>query len=162
MNRCNPFIGRHKQPHVDDPDVGWVTIVARISHNIKKPGRPFSRKYVCRTAYSANRRSDLDQKFNLLGQFADCFDDFRNPELIKHSARELLAQRIFGIALGYEDLNDHEQLRHDPLMAVLSLAKNARLTRVLGKELHLAEQLFQATGKPARVFKDFEYKTQKS
>lgn len=272
---------------------------------------------------------ELDQKFNLIGQFADCFDDFRDPELIKHSASELLAQRIFGIALGYEDLNDHEQLRHDPLMAVLAgkidpapakgfalagkstlnrlelspaaanensrykkivarhrkiedffvdaflqlnskapqrivldldatddplhghqagrffhgyykcycylplyifcgqhllcaklrpsnidaaagsvgqlerivkhirsqwpdvkivirgdggfcrekimcwcesnnvdfvlgLAKNARLRRILGKELHLAEQLFHATGKPARVFKDFEYKTKKS
>ena len=63
---------------------------------------------------------ELDQKFNLIGQFADCFDDFRDPELIKHSASELLAQRIFGIALGYEDLNDHDELRHDPVLGLLS------------------------------------------
>ena len=63
---------------------------------------------------------EIDQKFNLIAQFADCFDDFRDPELIQHTTQELLAQRIFAIALGYEDLNDHEQLRHDPLMAVLA------------------------------------------
>lgn len=63
---------------------------------------------------------ELDKKFGLIKQFADCFDDFRSPLLIKHTLEELLAQRIFGIALGYEDLNDHEQLRHDPLLAVLA------------------------------------------
>ena len=63
---------------------------------------------------------ELDGKFGLIRQFANCFDDFRSPSLIKHSLQELLAQRIFGIALGYEDLNDHDQLRHDPLLAVLA------------------------------------------
>ena len=63
---------------------------------------------------------EVDEKFGLLEQFAECFDDFRNPKFIAHSVKELLSQRIFGIALGYEDLNDHEQLRHDPLMAVLA------------------------------------------
>jgi hypothetical protein len=63
---------------------------------------------------------ELDKKFGFVQQFADCFDDFRSPLLIQHTLPELLAQRIFGIALGYEDLNDHEQLRHDPMLAVLA------------------------------------------
>jgi hypothetical protein len=63
---------------------------------------------------------EVDEKFGLLEQFAECFDDFRHPKFTTHSLKELLSQRIFGIALGYEDLNDHEQLRHDPLMAVLA------------------------------------------
>ena len=63
---------------------------------------------------------ELDLKFGLIEQFARCFDDYRKPLYTAHSVEELLTQRIYGIALGYEDLNDHEQLRHDPLMAVLA------------------------------------------
>jgi len=63
---------------------------------------------------------EVDAKFHFTRQFASCFDDHRSPRLTVHALQELLAQRIFGIALGYEDLNDHEQLRHDPLMAVLA------------------------------------------
>lgn len=63
---------------------------------------------------------EVDEQYGLLEQFAKCFDDFRNPGCTMHSVKDLLSQRIFGIALGYEDLNDHEQLRHDPLMAVLA------------------------------------------
>lgn len=63
---------------------------------------------------------ELDSKFGFVEQFAACFDDHRSPKFTVHSVEELLSQRIFGIALGYEDLNDHEQLRHDPLMAVLA------------------------------------------
>lgn len=63
---------------------------------------------------------ELDAKFGFIKQLANCFLDHRNPAFTFHSLEELLSQRIFGIALGYEDLNDHEQLRHDPLMAVLA------------------------------------------
>lgn len=63
---------------------------------------------------------EVDAKFKFIEQFASCFDDHRSPHLTVHSLQELLSQRIFGIALGYEDLNDHEELRHDPLMAVLA------------------------------------------
>lgn len=63
---------------------------------------------------------ELDSKFGFVKQFARCFDDYRSPLFTVHSVEELLAQRVFGIALGYEDLNDHDQLRHDPLMAVLA------------------------------------------
>jgi hypothetical protein len=44
----------------------------------------------------------------------------RDPRFIEHSLATLIGQRVFGIALGYEDLNDHDELRHDPLMAVLA------------------------------------------
>jgi hypothetical protein len=63
---------------------------------------------------------ELDSKFGFIKQFAGCFVDHRSPRFTVHSLEELLSQRIFGIALGYEDLNDHEDLRHDPLMAVLA------------------------------------------
>jgi len=55
----------------------------------------------------------------LLERFADCFIDNRNQGLIEHTKLELLSQRIFGIALGYEDLNDHDDLRADALLATL-------------------------------------------
>ncbi len=61
-----------------------------------------------------------EQKTGILRQFADCFRDYRDPERIEHSVRQLLRQRIYGLALGYEDLNDHEQLRADPLLAMLA------------------------------------------
>src|ERR1700731_2531603 len=60
-----------------------------------------------------------DRKIGLLRRVARCFTDYRQPERIEHRLQEMLAQRIYGLALGYEDLNDHEQLRQDPLLAVL-------------------------------------------
>jgi DDE family transposase len=63
---------------------------------------------------------EADRKINLLGRVAGCFIDDRAALLVKHRLSEMLAQRIYGLALGYEDLNDHEQLRADPLFALLS------------------------------------------
>jgi hypothetical protein len=62
----------------------------------------------------------VDGKINLLGRLAGCFSDGRMPLLVKHPLAQMLAQRIYGLALGYEDLNDHEQLRADPLIGLLS------------------------------------------
>ena len=62
---------------------------------------------------------EIEAKTGLLADLAACFDDFRDPELIEHTAADLLKQRIFALALGYEDLNDHDQLRADPLLATL-------------------------------------------
>jgi hypothetical protein len=62
---------------------------------------------------------EVELKAGILRRFAACFDDFRDPLKIDHTVEQLLKQRIFGLALGYEDLNDHDQLRHDPLLAVL-------------------------------------------
>ncbi len=62
---------------------------------------------------------ELDEKIGLVRQFSDCFRDYRDSELIEHSVLHLVRQRVFGLCLGYEDLNDHDELRHDPLLAVL-------------------------------------------
>ena len=59
----------------------------------------------------------LDEKQGLMQHLASCFVDARCPQRIEHSLEQLLRQRVFAIALGYEDLNDHEELRHDPLLA---------------------------------------------
>jgi hypothetical protein len=61
-----------------------------------------------------------DRAIELVERFAACFTDGRAPELIEHQVKTLVGQRIFGIALGYEDLVDHDQLRHDPTMAVVA------------------------------------------
>src|SRR5713226_4493611 len=61
-----------------------------------------------------------DRVIGLVGRFADCFIDRRRPELVEHLVPTLVGQRVFGIALGYEDINDHDELRHDPVMAVLA------------------------------------------
>jgi hypothetical protein len=61
-----------------------------------------------------------DGRIGLLKRVASCFMDRRSPLFIQHPLSEMLSQRIYGLALGYEDLNDHEQLRRDPLMAVLA------------------------------------------
>src|SRR6266853_3859906 len=63
---------------------------------------------------------EADRKIGLLRRVADCFTDTRRPERVEHRLGEMLAQRIYGLALGYEDLNDHEQLRSDPLLALLA------------------------------------------
>ena len=62
---------------------------------------------------------EVEAKTGIIRRFAACFTDHRDPELVEHSVYELLAQRIFALALGYEDLNDHDALRYDPLLAVL-------------------------------------------
>jgi len=59
----------------------------------------------------------LDRSYGYLQRFATCFTDHRDPELIEHSVLELLRQRVYGLALGYEDLNDHDRLCRDPLLA---------------------------------------------
>jgi hypothetical protein len=61
-----------------------------------------------------------DRAIGMMGRFAACFHDERQAERIEHEVVTLVGQRVFGIALGYEDLNDHDELRHDPLMAVLA------------------------------------------
>ena len=63
---------------------------------------------------------ETDQRLNLLPRLAGCFLDARNQDLVEHSVLEMVSQRVYGLALGYEDLNDHEQLRTDPLFAILS------------------------------------------
>ena len=77
-----------------------------------------------------------DRAIGLIGRFAGCFEDRRCPGLVEHAVATLVGQRVFGIALGYEDLNDHDELRFDPVMAVLAgklRAKRRDCAPVAGK-----------------------------
>jgi Transposase DDE domain group 1 len=56
-----------------------------------------------------------DRKIRLLRRVVSCFTDARDPQRVEHELSEMLVQRVYGLALGYEDLNDHEELRNDPL-----------------------------------------------
>src|SRR5438876_11087462 len=66
-----------------------------------------------------------DRAITLVDRFAACFIDRRDPRLVEHLVRTLVGQRVFGIALGYEDLSDHDELRHDPVMAVIPVAHSS-------------------------------------
>jgi hypothetical protein len=67
-----------------------------------------------------------DRAIGLVRRFAACFQDARSPERVEHAVTTLVGQRVFGIALGYEDLIDHDQLRHDPVLAILASKLEAR------------------------------------
>jgi len=62
--------------------------------------------------------AELDKKLGLTARFTKCFRDYRNLSYVDYSVHELLAQRVYGIVLGYEDVNDHDKLRHDPALAI--------------------------------------------
>jgi hypothetical protein len=63
---------------------------------------------------------EVEMKTKIVKQFAKCFVDYRNQDYTEHSVKELVSQRIYGLAMGYEDLNDHDVLRSDPLLGLLS------------------------------------------
>ena len=67
-----------------------------------------------------------DRAIGLVARFAACFVDQRAQVQVEHSIAAMVAQRVFGIALGYEDLVDHDQLRHDPVLATLAGRLTAR------------------------------------
>ncbi len=66
--------------------------------------------------------AELDRKLQITSQFAKCFQDHRDSAYTDYSVSKLLAQRVYGIVLGYEDVNDHDKLRYDPALAI-ALAK---------------------------------------
>ena len=77
-----------------------------------------------------------DRQIRMIERFAGCFTDHRAADLVVHEVAGLVGQRVFGMALGYEDLIDHDQLRHDPVMAVLGgklAAKRADCAPLAGK-----------------------------
>ena len=61
----------------------------------------------------------VERCVGILQRFAGCFQDYRDPQRAEHSLQTLISQRVYGIALGYEDLNDHDSLRHDAVMGML-------------------------------------------
>ncbi len=62
--------------------------------------------------------AELDKKLRITAKFAKCFRDYRDSSYTNYSVHQLLAQRVYGIVLGYEDVNDHEKLRYDPALAI--------------------------------------------
>jgi hypothetical protein len=79
---------------------------------------------------------ETDRAIRLTDRFASCFTDARMAELVEHEVATMVLQRVVGIALGYEDLNDHDQLRHDPVLAVLAgklAAKRSDCAPLAGK-----------------------------
>lgn len=62
---------------------------------------------------------EVERQTRIIEQFSGCFTDHRDPKRIEHPLAQLIGQRVLGLALGYEDLNDHDTLRHDPLLATV-------------------------------------------
>jgi hypothetical protein len=106
---------------------------------------------------------EVERTAGIVGRFAGCFRDHRAPQLIEHTVADLVAQRVFGLALGYEDLNDHDDLRHDPLLALLvgkpdpTGAQRLR-QRDRGKALAGKSTLNRLELTPADATKDSRYK----
>ena len=94
---------------------------------------------------------ETDGRLNLLPRFAECFLDARNPLFVEHSVQELVSQRVYGLALGYEDLNDHEQLRNDPLLRVLAGKADVEDSPLAGKST--LNRLELSDGTPSRYKK---------
>ena len=95
-----------------------------------------------------------DRAIGMLDRFAACFRDERRADLIEHAVATLVGQRVFAIALGYEDLNDHDELRDDPMMAVLAgklAARREDCAPVAGKST--LNRLELSTLEPTRYHK---------
>ncbi len=75
----------------------------------------------------------VDARLGLLKRLAACFDDRRNPLFVEHSVEQMLAQRVYGLALGYEDLNDHDEWREDPLLQLLAGKREVGSEPLAGK-----------------------------
>ena len=106
---------------------------------------------------------EAEERFRIVERFAACFTDLRDERYVEHSVLELLRQRIFGIALGYEDLNDHDKLRLDPLIALASgkedlEGKNRRREEDRGKPLASPSTLNRLELTPEDVNEDSRYK----
>ena len=106
---------------------------------------------------------EVEERTGIIRQFAACFTDHRDAELIEHTVANLVAQRTYGLALGYEDLNDHDQLRCDPLLAVLvgkadPTGQDRTRQRDRGKPLAGKSTLNRLELTPVRADADSRYK----
>jgi hypothetical protein len=68
--------------------------------------------------------AELDKKLKITERFADCFQDYRNLSYLDYLVHQLVSQRIYGLVLGYEDVNDHDKLRYDPALGIALLKLN--------------------------------------
>ena len=94
---------------------------------------------------------EADRRMKLLPRFGQCFLDGRDPALIEHSVEQMLAQRVYALALGYEDLNDHEQLRNDPVLRMLAGKAEPETEPLAGKST--LSRLELGNGQPDRYKK---------
>ena len=99
----------------------------------------------------------------IIRKFAACFTDHRDADLIEHTVEDLVAQRIYALALGYEDLNDHDEIRNDPLLAVMvgkedPTGKDRLRDRDKGKALAGKSTLNRLELTPVRAHKNSRYK----
>ena len=97
---------------------------------------------------------ETDRAIRLTERFAGCFTDARTPDLVEHKAETMVMQRVVGIALGYEDLNDHDELRYDPVLAVLAgklQASRQNCAPLAGKST--LNRLELSRGEPTRYHK---------
>lgn len=76
---------------------------------------------------------ETERRVDVIGRFTACFQDRRHPSYITHEVREMMSQRVYSLALGYEDLNDQESLRHDPLLGLLAGKRNLGEEPLAGK-----------------------------
>jgi hypothetical protein len=106
---------------------------------------------------------EVEKRTGIIARFAGCFSDHREAERIEHTVRELVAQRVYGLALGYEDLNDHDELRRDPLLAVLAekedpTGESRKREQDRGKALAGKSTLNRLELTPAKVEEKERYK----
>jgi hypothetical protein len=106
---------------------------------------------------------ETERLTGIVRQFAACFTDHRNPDLSEHTVEELIAQRVYALALGYEDLNDHDDLRTDPLLATVvgkadPTGKARRRPRDRGKALAGKSTLNRLELSPTGADADTRYK----
>jgi len=88
---------------------------------------------------------EVDQRIGLLQRLSDCFLEGPQQSRVRHSVREMVSQRVYGLALGYEDLNDHEQLREDPLLMLLADRETALASKSTPNRLELTGEQEQGT-----------------
>src|SRR4051794_25449524 len=106
---------------------------------------------------------EAEARTGIIRQFAACFTDHRDPDLVEHPVEHLLAQRVYGLALGYEDLNDHDDLRCDPLLATVvgkgdPTGQTRHRRRDRGKALAGKSTLNRLELTPVGADKDSRYK----
>jgi hypothetical protein len=104
-----------------------------------------------------------EEATGIIKNFTACFTDHRDADLVEHTVEELLSQRIYALALGYEDLNDHDELRNDPLLAVLvgkndPTGKDRIRNRDKGKALAGKSTLNRLELSPVGANKESRYK----
>jgi hypothetical protein len=93
---------------------------------------------------------EVERRVDVIGRFSACFRDQRHPSYILHEVQEMIGQRVYGLALGYENLNDQEWLRHDPLLGLLAGKRNLGEEPLAGKSTLNRLELTEKPGGGAR------------